>query len=114
MPDALDSHVVGIGPQEALAVKTLGASCSSCEGYPKRLFPATHLLSFFLQVKLSLPTMRAAIVFLLPFLGSCRHLAPREVPDVKRDVAVSVCYTYTTTYLTTVSPIASATGEKLL
>lgn len=51
--------------------------------------------------------MRAAIIFLLPFLGSCRHLAPRgEVSDPKRDLfngVSSVCYTYTTTYLTTIA-----------
>lgn len=51
--------------------------------------------------------MRAAILFLLPFLGSCRHLAPRgEVSDPKRDIldgVSSVCYTYTTTYLTTIA-----------
>ncbi|KAJ4387785.1 hypothetical protein N0V93_008387 [Gnomoniopsis smithogilvyi] len=59
--------------------------------------------------------MRAAIFFLLPVLGSCRHLAPRgEVPDPKRQLfnnAVSVCYTYTTTYLTTASLGPSLSGS---
>lgn len=51
--------------------------------------------------------MRAAIFLLLPFLGECRNVAPRKETELKRnpefDGAVSVCYTYTTTYLTTVT-----------
>lgn len=58
--------------------------------------------------------MRAFIFFLLPLLGSCRDLARSEVLDLNRDTfdgAVSVCYTYVTTYLVTVPHSAGVPSE---
>lgn len=62
--------------------------------------------------------MRAAILFLLPLLGSCRDLNNREVSNRKRDAvfdgAVSVCYTYTTTYLAQVTDSTTGSGKDFL
>lgn len=84
-------------------------------------FPYLTSCHSFQELKILKPIMRAGVFFLLPFLGSCRHLAPRgEVSDPKRqlfnDAAVSVCYTYTTTYLTTLpaGPSAGGSGKLLL
>lgn len=56
-------------------------------------------------------TMRAAVLFLLPVLGSCGngsyYGSPYRKPDSDLPYAVSVCYTYTTTYLATCTVTAA-------
>lgn len=62
--------------------------------------------------------MRAAILLLLPFLGSCRNLTPREASELERDAvfdgAASVCYSFTSTYYVTVTDNAPGPGERIL
>lgn len=75
---------------------------------------STPLSSFLPVHETMTTTMRAAVLFLLPVLGSCGngsyYGSPYRKPDSDLPYAVSVCYTYTTTYLATCTVTAASSS----
>lgn len=105
-------------------VKTIRAFRSSRECPAENDLPPLHNLSHSFEGVIELSTrelstliMRSAILLLLPILGSCRKVSPREASVLERDAAhdsvASVCYTFESTYYVTVTDGGRGPGESL-